>query len=205
MNPSTSTKPVIVIFATRHGHCAQIAGRVLDSLRARGVEAQSADAARLPARFRLDAYEAAILISPIHLGKHLPEIKRFVVANLAGLQTMPTALLSVSLSQAGAEGLSPTSERRAQAGADASRVIKEFLLETGWQPLCIRALAGALLYTRYNFVLRFVMKRIAGREGGPTDVRQDREYTDWPALDNFCGEFARQMRDRKPAPAVLRA
>lgn len=187
---------VVVIYATRHGHCARIAERMLDSLRARDLDAEMVDAANLPAGFRLNSYAGAMLISPVQLGKHLSEMTRFVKANRDALQSMPAALLSVSLSQAGAEMWPSTPERRAQAAADASRVIDEFLAETGWHPRSIRAVAGALLYTKYNFLLRFVMKRIATREGGATDTRQDHEYTDWPALDRFCSEFVHQLGDR---------
>ena len=153
------TNTVVVVYATRHGYCARIAERMLDSLRARNLVAEMVDVAKLPAGFRLDGYSGAMLISPIHLGHHLSEMKRFVKANLDALQSMPAAFLSVSLSQAGAEMESSAPERRAQAAADAARVIDGFLAETGWHPLNIRAVAGALLYTKYNFLLRFVMKR----------------------------------------------
>ncbi len=193
---------VVVVYATRHGHCARIADRMVDSLRARTVEAERVDAAKLPAGFRLNGYAGAMLISPIHLGRHLSEMARFVKANLDSLQSMPAAFLSVSLSQAGAEMWPANPERRALAAADASRVIDAFLAETGWHPLSIRAVAGALLYTKYNFLLRLVMKRIASRQGGATDVRQDHEYTDWPALDSFCGEFVHQLDGANAARTV---
>ena len=42
-----------------------------------------------------------------------------------------------------------------------------------------------LLYTQYNVLIRFVMKRIAKHAGGATDTSRDHEYTDWVALDQF--------------------
>jgi menaquinone-dependent protoporphyrinogen oxidase len=56
-------------------------------------------------------------------------------------------------------------ERRAQAAADVERWIDAFLAETGWHPAKIKAVAGALLYSKYNFLLRFVMKRISRQAG----------------------------------------
>ena len=44
-------------------------------------------------------------------------------------------------------------------------------------------IAGALLYTQYNFVRRFLIRQGAKRAGTPIDVTRDRYCTDWPALD----------------------
>lgn len=200
-------KPVVVVYATRHGHCARIAERVLDSLRGRGLEAVVLNAAKIPPGFSLEDYAAAMLIAPTHLGRHEAEMTRFVKANLSRLSEMTAAFLSVSLSQAGAEGVSPSPEMRAQAAADASGMIDKFLKDTGWHPSRIQAIAGALLYTKYNFLMRLVMKRIASRAGADTDVKQDHDYTNWAALDKFCGDFARQLwedgSDAAPAAGGL--
>ena len=40
---------------------------------------------------------------------------------------------------------------------------------------------------RYNFLIRFVMKRIARKAGAPTDTSRDYEFTDWSTLDAFVG------------------
>lgn len=80
-------------------------------------------------------------------------------------------------------------EKREAASADVHRMIDEFLELTGWQPGKIQAVAGALLYTKYNFFLRLLMKRIAKAAGGDTDTSRDHEYTDWKALDHFVEEF----------------
>ena len=39
------------------------------------------------------------------------------------------------------------------------------------------------MYTKYNFLVRLVMKYIAKSEGASTDVSRDHVYTDWAALD----------------------
>jgi menaquinone-dependent protoporphyrinogen oxidase len=189
-------KPVLILYATRHGHCARIAERVLASIRARALEAEAIDAAHVPSGFSLGDYSAAMLVSPVHLGRHEAAMTRFVKSNVERLEAIPAAFLSISLSQAGAEAFNASPEKRAQAAADAAAMIDGFLEETGWHPARIQAVAGALLYTKYNFLLRFVMKRIAGKAGASTDVSNDREYTDWPALDRFCGQFARELWDR---------
>jgi menaquinone-dependent protoporphyrinogen oxidase len=49
--------------------------------------------------------------------------------------------------------------------------------------------AGALLYTQYGLLKRFIMKLIVKRQGGSTDTSVDHEYTDWAALQRFVDEF----------------
>ena len=46
------------------------------------------------------------------------------------------------------------------------------------------------MYSKYNFLVRFFMRRIAQKEGGDTDTSRDYEYTDWEALDRLVDEVA---------------
>ncbi|HME08669.1 MAG TPA: flavodoxin domain-containing protein [Bryobacteraceae bacterium] len=184
-------KPVLVLYATRQGHTRHVAEYVAKAVQARGVPADVVDSAHIPSGFALGAHSAAILVASVHLGRHEPEMTRFVKLHLAELESIPAAFLSVSLSEAGAEDVSAPSERREQAASDVKRMIDTFLSETGWHPARIKAVAGALLYTKYNFLLRLVMKRIARQAGGAIDTSNDREYTDWTALDQFVDELVR--------------
>jgi Flavodoxin domain/Protein of unknown function DUF86 len=121
------------------------------------------------------------------------------VNHVDALNRMPAALLSVSLSEAGAEDIKSPPARRARAAADAQKMINALLQETGWHPGRIKAVAGALLFTKYNFLLRFVMKRISRQAGGATDTSKDHEYTDWKALDDFIDEFVQAIPTLEPA------
>jgi menaquinone-dependent protoporphyrinogen oxidase len=53
----------------------------------------------------------------------------------------------------------------------------------------VKPVAGALLYTKYNFIVRFVMKQIVKKKSGSTDTSRDHEYTDWAALDRFVEDL----------------
>ena len=100
-------------------------------------------------------------------------------------------MLSVSLSEVTVEDPNAPPEKRAQAQADVRRTIQNFVKQTGWQPSRVAAVAGALLYTRYNFVIRYVMKQITRKAGGPLDTTRDYEFTDWKKLDDLVEEFVR--------------
>jgi menaquinone-dependent protoporphyrinogen oxidase len=63
--------------------------------------------------------------------------------------------------------------------------------------------AGALPYTRYNFLIRFMMRRIVKTEGGDTDTSRDYEYTDWAAVDRFAAEFVDEVTASRPIGVPL--
>ncbi len=68
-----------------------------------------------------------------------------------------------------------------------------FFIETGWTPHQAHGVAGALFYTKYNPLVRMVLKRIAKKAGGATDTSRDYEYTDWAALERIVEDFAGQL------------
>lgn len=182
-------KPFLVLYATREGHTRRIAERIATRLRIRGYESELMDAAHAPPDLRLSRYACAILAASVHKQRHEKEMSSFVKRHFAELELMPAAFLSVSLSEAGAEDPAAPSDRRAKAGSDAQMMIETFLTETGWRPLKTRAVAGALLYSKYNFILRLLMRHIARKAGGDTDMSRDYVYTDWEALDGFVDEL----------------
>jgi menaquinone-dependent protoporphyrinogen oxidase len=65
----------------------------------------------------------------------------------------------------------------------------------------------ALRYTRYNSLVRLVMRQISKKEGGDTDTSRDYEYTDWGAVDRFAVEFLSEVEGNRPveAPSGARA
>jgi menaquinone-dependent protoporphyrinogen oxidase len=72
-------------------------------------------------------------------------------------------------------------------------MLSKFFNETKWAPTLVKPVAGALLYSQYNFLLRLVMRNISKKAGGDTDTSRDYDYTDWVALDKFVADFAAQI------------
>ena len=62
--------------------------------------------------------------------------------------------------------------------------------ETGWHPARILPVAGALTYSRYNFLVKWIMRRIARRAGFDGPATRDYEFTNWPAVDRFVAGLA---------------
>jgi menaquinone-dependent protoporphyrinogen oxidase len=70
-------------------------------------------------------------------------------------------------------------------------MIDVFVDETGWRPADVLRVAGALAYSRYNLIVRAVMKHIARKAHAPTDTSRDYEFTDWNAIDRFVARLCR--------------
>lgn len=178
-------KPILVLYATREGQTRRIAEHIVSTLRAHSRQAESMDVAKLPPELELEAYAAVVLAASLHFGKHEREMVSFVREHRSALEKLPNVFLSTSMTEAGAELASHTPAERAQAHAEVERAIEEFFTTTGFRAQQHKAVAGALLYTQYNRLLRLVMKQISKSEGGSTDTSRDHEYTDWVDLDRF--------------------
>ena len=176
---------IAVFFATREGQTSKIANRIAEDLRARGLTVDVLNVRKKTPPPDWSTYATAFVAASVHTRRHEPEMIEFVRRHRDDLRRIGAVFISVSMSEAGAEDMHASAERRNQSAADAQRMIDGFVKSTGWQPeRCLRV-AGALLYTQYNFVVRFVMKRISRENGGPTDTSRDYEFTNWPALERF--------------------
>ena len=194
-------KPIAIIYANREGHTRRIAEHMISTLTHLGYTCCAWNLRDHP-RLDLSRHSAAILAASVHAGNHEPEILEFVEYHLHELERIPNAFLSVTLSQAGVERAGQSAEAAARCQKDVNEVLERFVEETGWRPQNIKAIAGALAYSKYNFLTRFLMKRVARKEGADTDTSRDYEYTDWNGLARFVAGFARTLREvAEPDPA----
>src|SRR5690349_4005281 len=168
---------LLIAYGTSEGQTRKIAGRIAEVARELGHQADVVDSAAGTPPARLREYQAVVVAGSVHVGKHQPSLVRFVRANAAELAHLPTAFFSVSLSATGSD--LPGARKCADA----------FLRETGWTPSAVRLTAGALMYSRYGFVTRWLMRRIARKAGHETDPSRDYEYTDWAKLRAEVEEF----------------
>jgi menaquinone-dependent protoporphyrinogen oxidase len=205
-------RPIGIFYATRHGHTRRIAERIATGFRARAFDVEVVPlAGATPALRDIGNYAAIIVAASVHGGHHEPEVIRFVRDNRESLESRANVLVSVSLSQAGVERSDATTAERQKAAADVAQMIERFVADTGWQPRRSMPVAGALLYTRYNIVMRYLMRWIAMRAGGPTDVSRDHVYTDWSKLDALVAQVAIEVTNSAveqpwaPAEVVKRA
>jgi len=179
---------IAIFFATREGHTSKIANRIADDLCAKGVVVDVVNVRKPTPPPNWSMYATAFVAASVHGQRHEREMIEFARRYRDDLRRIGAVFISVSMSEAGAEDMHAPAARREQAAADAQRMIDVFIKQTAWKPERYLPVAGALLYRQYNVLVRFVMKQIAKKNGGPTDTSRDYEFTDWPALDRFVDE-----------------
>lgn len=172
---------VLVVYGSSEGQTASIAERIGDVLDDDGIDVTLVHANHSPADLEPADYDGIVVGASIHAGRHQAAVGKFVSSHHDTLTRLPSAFFSVSLSAASADP---------DAREEARNLLEGFLEESSWEPDLTRSVAGALRYSEYGLLKRFVMKRIAGRESGDTDTSRDYEYTDWAEVESFAREFA---------------
>jgi menaquinone-dependent protoporphyrinogen oxidase len=176
---------ILILYASAHGQTLAIAETIAARLRTGGHSAVLAPAAEHPPE--PEAYDAVVIGSRVSFGRHARSIARYIVAHRGALRDMPTAFFSVSMSAASARDPDP-------AG-----YIARLYFDTGWHADRAIAFGGALSYTKYGPLVRYVMKQLARRQGQPTDITHDHVFTDWDAVDRFAVAIAEDV-ERAMAP-----
>jgi menaquinone-dependent protoporphyrinogen oxidase len=168
---------ILIVYGSLEGQTKKIAEYVADMLRQSSHQVSVQSCEELPGHFPVTNYDAAIVGGPIHMGKYPACVKAFIQTNRDWLNNTPSAFFTVCMA---INSINKESKERAlQYGID-------LLAQTGWQPEINETFAGAVKYTQYNFITRFIMKMISRKEGGSTDTSCDHEYTDWEAVKCFA-------------------
>ena len=179
-----SSPHILIVYGTSYGQTAKIAQRMADLLIERGCVVSLRNGDALPRDFSLGTVDGVIVGASVIRGRHQRGVRRFVRINRDALGSRPSAFFSVSGSAA---------RRDEQGCVEAERCVRDFLRETQWHPAITQTIAGAIAYTRYGPFLRWMLKQIAKKNGGPTDTSRDHEFTDWAQVDRFADEFLEEI------------
>lgn len=179
---------ILVVYGTTDGHTHKIAKVLAEDLRANRCSVDIVDASGQLWRLSPEGYDGVIVAASVHIGDYQRTVARWVRVHAPMLNTMPTAFLSVCLA---------VLEKEPEAHQEIARIMYRFLARCGWRPAVNKQIAGALPYTRYNWLKRQMMKRIVAKAGGDTDTTRDFEYTDWNDLRDFARDFA-ELAARRP-------
>jgi menaquinone-dependent protoporphyrinogen oxidase len=174
---------VLIVYGTTDGHTAKVARRMGQMLTAAGIASttvvQPAGSFPWP-----DDYDAVIVAASVHGGKFQRNVCRWVQIYADRLNAKPSAFVPICLG---------ILQRDPAVQHEIRRIVDRFLLGSDWRPSATLTVAGALPYTRYNWMKRWMMRRIVAKAGGDTDTSRDYEYTDWEALRTFCEQFAKSV------------
>ena len=179
---------VLIVYGSTHGQTAKISERLQQLLSCQGAFVAAYRGDKLPAQLRLEDYDAILVGASLIRDQYQKYIEQFVLQHRRELQRVTTAFFAVSGSAAGS-----ASEQSAALDR-----MKEFCMKTGWVPTLSASFGGAISFTRYNVLLRWIMKRISQKKGGPTDTSTDHELTNWAQVEEFAHELVSQVRVHRP-------
>lgn len=184
----------LIAFATSYGQTAKIARRMADLLIASDEAVTLVNAGNHPRDFHAGEFDGVIIGGSIIAGRHQRALVRFVRDHRALLNTIPSAFFSVS-----GAATSPLETERAKA----RRFVDVFLEATGWHPALTETIGGAVSYTKYNPLLRWLVKRATRAAGGPTDTSRDHEATDWAQVERFVEAFVKAVPVPSETPTLV--
>ena len=188
---------ILVVFATTDGHTRKVAQRLDQCLHNYDSDLHTVIVEAGTLDVRAEYYDAVVVCASVHGGHYQAAVKKWVRTNAHTLNMTRTAFVSVCLG---------ILQEDAKVDQSLDAIAQRFFEATGWQPTRVKKVAGALLYRDYNFVKRWIMKRIVKSGGGDTDTSRNYEYTDWDDLRAFAVEFAGLVsRERKLAHSTRTA
>jgi menaquinone-dependent protoporphyrinogen oxidase len=185
IHPALAECDIPVFYATTEGQTRRIAERLVAIFREKGFTSRALDVASSGADY-LDwrHVRAAVVGASLHAHRHQRSAEAFVREHVGDLNGHPSAFFSVSLA-----AISPMPAERDAAAQIASKLP----VRTGWHPNEVKCLAGRLAYTKYGFITRLIMKRIARRQGAPTDTTRDYEFTNWDDVARLADTVVRMV------------
>lgn len=175
---------ILILYTSLEGQSAKIAEAIASGVRNKDHQVVTLAGDNLPRDFNIEAYEAAIIGGPIHMGHYPKAMKKFVKQHRDWLNGHPSALFTVCMA---------INSQVPGAREGAGNYTEKFKKETQWQPTQAVTFAGAVKFTQYGFITRYIMKRISKREGGNTDMSQDHEYTNWDDVADFATQFVEKL------------
>lgn len=188
---------ILILYGTTNGQTAKIADHIADELRRESMVVTLARADEILGNPHLEQFDGVVVAGSVRFGRHQRYLEEFVRRHAARLAGMPTAFVSVCGALAG---------NWPDGTKEAAKYRDDFFHRTGWRPALTRSVAGAVMYTKYSWPIRLVMKRISRRTARPTDTSRDWEFTDWDAVTRIAREFAEAVQattgERAPASAA---
>lgn len=184
---------ILIVYESRYGQTEKIASFILDRLQSRGHSGDIQNLSNLeivdPAK-----YDGIIVGAGIYGRRYPSVVQKWVKKNSQVLSGKPSAFFSVCLAilQKDEKVLKSTRE-----------VEENFLKKNSWSPRLHTIFAGALSYSKYNWVVKQMMRLISKAGGGETDVSRDHEYTNWSDVTRFADDFANFLPAGKERGAEL--
>lgn len=175
---------VLIVYESRYGQTEKISNFMTARLQSKG---HSVDVVNL-AKNKIaepENYDGIIVGSGIY-GSHYPrDIQKWAKAHSQNLNKKLSVFFSVCLA------ILQTKDEKVQRNL--KRVEQGLFKSTSWNPKKHSVFGGALSYSKYNWVMKQLMRLISRAAGGETDTSRDYEYTNWDEVTRFTDDFAKSL------------
>jgi len=165
---------VLIVYGTTEGQTRKIARFMKDEAEKLGHKVTLSDSTDTPPS--PEGFDLVLIGASVHMGKYQSSVIHYIKEHVETLNKLDSAFFSVNLASVSKDD---------ESIKELEQITAKFLRETGWKPIDIKQIAGALLYSQYDFFKKIMMRMIAKHEGRSTDTSGDYEYTDWTEVRVF--------------------
>lgn len=188
----------LIVYGTKQGQTEKIAKFIRDEIESFGHAVKVFDSDKNPPTLANGEFDAAIIGAPVHASGFPRSLKVWARNNSKVLNQIPSTFFSVCLGILQQDSKVQIQERV---------IVLDFFSWAKWYPKTWTVFAGALIYSKYNWLLKRIMHFIAKRAGSETDISRDYEYTDWGQVRKFASEFIYSVaknQDKKQTGVVIK-
>ena len=183
---------ILIAYATTDGQTERIVRYIGEILRERRAVADIVELKKHGPNPDPTRYDQVIVAASVHAGGYQSGMRKWAARHARELNGKPTIFVSVCLG---------VLEHSAKTDAALDEILRKMSSETGWKPGQVKVVAGALMYRHYNWLKRWMMRRIVAKAHGDVDTSRNYEYTDWADLHRFAAGLVPSANDRERAYA----
>lgn len=171
---------ILIVYGSKHGQTEKISNFIKEKLASKDFNVEIVNIKNH--NFVIsENYQAIIIASSINVGGHLKDISKFIAKNLKKINSTKSYFLSVGIG---------ICSKKLNEQEKTKKMAIDFCSNLKWDVTEIKSVAGALAYTKYNFLLKLLCKTIASILGLPNkDLSKDYEFTDWKDLESFINKI----------------
>lgn len=174
---------ILILYASKQGQAEKIAHAIAGHIFSLGDQITLINISDVDREKPvLTSFDRLVFGSSIYVGKIDKALAQFINANAGVISPMPRSLFLVLMAAATTD-----TQRREKSLTEIRRNISKQLKVHFPE---IEMIAGAIKYSQYNWLVKWMMKRIARKEGGSTDTSRDHEYTDWDQVKAYAQRLA---------------
>jgi menaquinone-dependent protoporphyrinogen oxidase len=181
---------ILIVYESKYGQTKKIAHRIAEEINRLGHYADVCENHKLSPVIYFSDYDGIIIGAPVYRSGFSRHLKQWVKQNSHLFRKKPSAFFSVCLG---------ILQKDVKVKEEEKKIVRNFFQETFWIPETWRIFAGGLPYSHYNWIVKFIMKKIADKAGFKTQTDRDYEYTDWDDVKKFVQNFIQiteKMKDK---------